>query len=56
MDGLTRLKLQPLFDEIVVFAGGTVVERGTLPDPLPQEGELARLWRSYDDVKDRMVR
>jgi ATP-binding cassette, subfamily B, bacterial len=47
VSALHKFHLLPLFDEIVVFAAGTVVERGTAAELLAQNGEFRRLWGSY---------
>jgi ABC-type multidrug transport system fused ATPase/permease subunit len=47
VSALHKFHLLPLFDEVVVFVGGSVVERGTAADLLANNGEFRRLWGSY---------
>ena len=42
-----KFNLLHLFDEVVVFAGGEVSERGTLAELKARGGEFARLWATY---------
>ncbi len=49
MSAIHKLNLLPLFDEVLVFAGGRLVEQGTFAKLQEQEGEFQRLWRTFND-------
>jgi ABC-type multidrug transport system fused ATPase/permease subunit len=42
-----KFNLLHLFDEVLVFANGRIVERGQVEQLLSQEGEFARLWQTF---------
>jgi ATP-binding cassette subfamily B protein len=42
-----KFNLLHLFDEVVVFAGGRLVERGSVQKLLSQKGEFFRLWENF---------
>ncbi len=43
-----KLNLLSLFDEVIVFAEGNLVERGTIDQLLKHNGEFCRLWRTFN--------
>jgi ABC-type multidrug transport system fused ATPase/permease subunit len=50
VSAIHKFNLLHLFDEIIVFAGGRVVQRGTVAALLEQEGEFARMWRMFSEA------
>lgn len=48
-----RFHLLRFFDEVLVFAGGRIVERGTVSELLAVGGEFYRLWRSSAEESEK---
>lgn len=55
LSAIHKFNLLQLFDEVLVFAGGKLVERGSVPELIERGGEFARLWGNYhrdsEDIK-----
>lgn len=49
LSAIHKFNLLYLFDEVLVFAHGELVERGTVERLLAQQGEFARLWRNFSE-------
>jgi ATP-binding cassette, subfamily B, bacterial len=49
LSAIHKFNLLHLFDEVLVFARGELVERGTVRQLLANNGEFARLWRNFSD-------
>lgn len=45
-----KLNLLHLFDEVVVFSAGRIVQRGTRAQLVEEQGEFTRLWENYLEV------
>ena len=50
-----KFNLLHMFDEILVFSQGELIERGTQESLLAQDGEFARLWKLYSDTETKQV-
>ena len=42
-----KFNLLSLFDEVLVFAQGQLVEQGTVPHLLSLNGEFSRMWKTF---------
>lgn len=49
LSAIHKFNLLHLFDEVLVFAHGELVERGTVEQLLAKQGEFARLWRNFSE-------
>jgi len=49
LSAIHKFNLLHLFDEVLVFAHGELVERGTVEQLLANQGEFARLWRNFSE-------
>jgi ABC-type multidrug transport system fused ATPase/permease subunit len=49
LSAIHKFNLLHLFDEVLVFAHGELVERGTVRQLLANNGEFTRLWRNFAD-------
>lgn len=47
LTAIHKFNLLHLFDEVLVFVDGEIVQRGSLEDLLRQDGEFKRLWDIY---------
>lgn len=52
LTAIHKFHLLHLFDEVLVFANGEIVERGSLDQLLQANGEFRRLWNTYADPQD----
>lgn len=49
LSAIHKFNLLHLFDEVLVFAHGELVERGTVEQLLANQGEFARLWKNFSE-------
>ena len=49
LSAIHKFNLLHLFDEVLVFAQGELVERGTVEQLLALNGEFSRLWRNFSE-------
>jgi ABC-type multidrug transport system fused ATPase/permease subunit len=52
VSAIHKFHLLHLFDEVVVFSRGRIVERGTVTQLLEQNGEFTRLWLNYAESNE----
>jgi ATP-binding cassette subfamily B protein len=52
LTAIHKFHLLHLFDEVLVFANGEIVERGSLDQLLQMDGEFLRLWNTYTEAQD----
>jgi ABC-type multidrug transport system fused ATPase/permease subunit len=52
LTAIHKFHLLHLFDEVLVFANGEVVERGSLEQLLQRDGEFRRLWNTYANAEE----
>ena len=52
LSAIHKFNLLHLFDEVLVFAHGELVERGTVEQLLAREGEFFRLWRNFSEGEE----
>ena len=50
ISAIHKLNLLPLFDEVLVFAEGRLVERGAAADLREGKGEFHRLWQTFNNL------
>jgi ABC-type multidrug transport system fused ATPase/permease subunit len=55
LSAIHKFNLLPLFDEVLVFAHGELVERGSVDELLAKDGEFVRLWRTFSSQEDAQV-
>ena len=55
LSAIHKFNLLPLFDEVLVFAHGELVERGSVDELLATDGEFVRLWRTFSSQEDAQV-
>jgi ABC-type multidrug transport system fused ATPase/permease subunit len=52
LTAIHKFHLLHLFDEVLVFANGEIVERGSLNQLLQGDGEFRRLWNTYAEAQE----
>ena len=52
LSAIHKFNLLHLFDEVLVFAHGHLVERGTVEQLLARNGEFSRLWRVFSEQEE----
>lgn len=52
LSAIHKFNLLHLFDEVLVFAHGELVERGSVDELLAKGGEFVRLWRTFSSQED----
>jgi ABC-type multidrug transport system fused ATPase/permease subunit len=55
LSAIHKFNLLHLFDEVLVFAYGELVERGRVDELLAKDGEFVRLWRTFSSQEDAQV-
>lgn len=52
LTAIHKFHLLHLFDEVLVFANGEIIERGSLDQLLQGNGEFRRLWNTYAESEE----